>query len=67
MYICMNRAAGAARNCHFICHDILAPQMVVPGCDRVQAGFIENGTLRQDICYSWREKGEELARFVQSY
>ena len=42
-------------------------QLKIPGCDPVQVGFIENGTLRQDVYYNWRKRDEEWARLVQSY
>ena len=42
-------------------------QLKIPGCDPVQVGFIENGTLRQDVYYNWRKRDEEFARLVQSY
>ena len=42
----------------YSCH-----QMIIPGSEAFQVGFMENGTLRQDITYLWRRKGELLERY----
>ena len=38
-------------------------QMIIPGSEVFHVGFMENGTLRQDIYYSWRKSGEDKARY----
>ena len=41
---------------------ISSHQVIIPGSNLFRVGYLDGGTLRQDTWYSWRTRGEEVAR-----
>ena len=37
-------------------------QLIIPGSNIFRVGYVDRGTLRQDIWYSWRRNFWEVAR-----
>ena len=38
-------------------------QVIIPGSNLFRVDYLDGGTLRQDTWYSWRRRGEQVARW----